>query len=240
MIKHFKFSDIILYEDDNLIVVNKPPFVASLDERTGDGTSLLRMAKRYAEDAQLCHRLDRETSGALVIAKNPEAYRYMSMQFEDRQVVKIYHAVIDGVVRFDNLVVDLPIKVDKSNRVNIDYAEGKPAITYFNTLELFNNFTLVECKPVTGRMHQIRIHLATQNAVITGDVAYRGKLPMLSKYKRGYKYSKLEEEKPMVSRFLLHAARISFVSPDNKTLTIDAPYPKDFEVFLKVVRKFGL
>jgi 23S rRNA pseudouridine955/2504/2580 synthase len=238
--KHIDFKDIILYEDDNLIVVNKPAFLPSLDERNGEGQSLLRMAKRYSDDAQLCHRLDRETSGALVIAKNPETYRDISMKFEGRQVEKTYHAVIDGVVRFDMLKVDLPIKVDKSNRVNIDFKEGKDAITYFNTLELFNHFSLIECKPVTGRMHQIRIHLASQNAVITGDVAYRGRLPLLSKLKRDYKYSKLEAEQPMISRFLLHAARISFISPDDKTITIDAPYPKDFEVFLKVVRRFEL
>jgi 23S rRNA pseudouridine955/2504/2580 synthase len=238
--KHIDFKDIILYEDDNLIVVNKPAFLPSLDERNGEGQSLLRMAKRYSDDAQLCHRLDRETSGALVIAKNPESYRYMSMKFENREVEKTYHAVIDGVVRFEMLKVDLPIKVDKSNRVNIDFKEGKDAITYFNTLELFNHFSLIECKPVTGRMHQIRIHLASQNAVITGDVAYRGRLPLLSKLKKGYKYSKLDEEQPMINRFLLHAARISFISPDDKTITIDAPYPKDFEVFLKVVKRFEL
>lgn len=238
--KHTKFKDIILYEDDNLIVVNKPAFLPSLDERSGEGQSLLRMAKNYWPDAQLCHRLDRETSGALVIAKNNEAYRHMSVLFENRKVEKTYHAVVDGVLRFDNLVVDLPIKVDKSNRVNIDFKEGKPAETHFNTLEFFNHFTLVECKPVTGRMHQIRIHLASQNAVITGDVAYRGTLPMLSKYKRKYSYSKWEEEQPMVKRFLLHAAKISFTTPDGKPLTIEAPYPKDFEVFLKVVKRHSL
>lgn len=238
--KHVKFEDIILYEDDRLIVVNKPAFLPSLDERNGEGQSLLRLAKRYSEDAQLCHRLDRETSGALVIAKDPETYRYVSMKFEGREVEKTYHAVIDGVVRFDMLKVDLPIKVDKSNRVNIDFKEGKDAVTYFNTLELYNNFSLIECKPVTGRMHQIRIHLASQNAVITGDTAYRGKLPYLSKLKKGYKYSKWEEETPMIERFLLHAARISFVGPDDKTITVDAPYPKDFEVFLKVVKRYEL
>lgn len=238
--KHINFKDIILYEDDNLIVVNKPAFLPSLDERSGEGQNLLRMAKAYSEDAQLCHRLDRETSGALVIAKNGEAYRHMSMQFENRKVEKTYHAVVDGVVRFDNLTVDLPIKVDKSNRVNIDFREGKPALTHFNTLEFFNNFSLVECKPVTGRMHQIRIHLASQNAVITGDTAYRGSLPLLSKYKRNYSYSKWELEQPMVKRFLLHAAKISFTTPDGKPLTIEAPYAKDFEVFLKVVKRHNL
>ncbi len=238
--KHINFKDIILYEDDNLIVVNKPAFLPSLDERSGEGQNLLRMAKVYCEDAQLCHRLDRETSGVLVIAKNAEAYRHMSMLFENRKVDKTYHAVVDGVVRFDNLTVDLPIKVDKSNRVNIDMKDGKAALTHFNTLEFFNNFSLLECKPVTGRMHQIRIHLASQNAVITGDTAYRGDLPMLSKYKRNYSFSKLDLEQPIVKRFLLHAAKISFTAPDEKPLTIEAPYAKDFEAFLKIVKRNNL
>lgn len=238
--KHVRFEDIILYEDDDLIVVNKPPFLPSLDERTGEGQSLLRIAKKYCEDAQLCHRLDKETSGALVIAKNNEAYRHMSIKFENRELVKTYHAFVDGVVRFEDVKVDLPIRVDKSNRVNIDPVNGKPAITYFNTLEFFNYFTLIECKPVTGRMHQIRIHLASQNAVITADVAYRGKKPLLSNFKRNYNYPKWEHERPIANRFLLHAAKISFTTPKDKELTIEAPYAKDFNAFLKIVKRNDL
>jgi len=83
-----KFADLILFEDDDIIVVNKPPFISSLDEREGGEVNMLRLAKAYSEDAQICHRLDKETSGALIIAKNPEAYRTVSMQFEKRQVKK--------------------------------------------------------------------------------------------------------------------------------------------------------
>src|ERR1051325_4922334 len=83
-----KFADLILFEDDDIIVVNKPPFVASLDEREGGEINMLRLAKQYTEDAQICHGLDKETSGALIIAKNPGAYRSVSMQFERRKVKK--------------------------------------------------------------------------------------------------------------------------------------------------------
>src|SRR5471030_1453349 len=83
-----KFADLILFEDDDIIVVNKPPFISSLDEREGGEVNMLRLAKGYSEDAQVCHRLDKETSGALIIAKNPEAYRTVSIQFEKRQVKK--------------------------------------------------------------------------------------------------------------------------------------------------------
>ena len=176
-----KFADLILFENDDVIVVNKPPFLSSLDEREGGEVNLLRLAKGYWEDAQICHRLDKETSGALIIAKNPEAYRMVSMQFEKRQVKKVYHAIIDGTHTFDNLLIDLPIlNVGKGN-VTISRQEGKRAETWFQSLKYFKHYTLVECRPVTGRMHQIRIHLATQRASIAGDEMYKGEPVFLSK-----------------------------------------------------------
>ncbi|HQS04851.1 MAG TPA: RNA pseudouridine synthase, partial [Daejeonella sp.] len=104
-----KFEDLILFENNNLIIVNKPAFLSSLDDREGGEINLLRMAKQYSDDAQICHRLDRETSGVLIIAKNPESYRFVSMQFEHRKVNKVYHAVINGTHIFEDLHVDLPI-----------------------------------------------------------------------------------------------------------------------------------
>ncbi len=87
--KYPNFKDLILFENDDYIVVNKPPFIASLDERGAAGeVNILRLAKQYSADAQVCHRLDKETSGAIVIAKNPEAYRNLAMQFERRKVKK--------------------------------------------------------------------------------------------------------------------------------------------------------
>src|SRR6201985_21914 len=95
-----KFADLILFENDDVIVVNKPPFLSSLDEREGGEINLLRLAKSYWDDAQICHRLDKETSGALIIAKNPEAYRTVSMQFEKRQGKKVSHALIERTTLF--------------------------------------------------------------------------------------------------------------------------------------------
>src|SRR5476651_4297 len=124
-----KFQDLLLFENEDIIVVNKPPFISSLDEREGGEINMLRLAKAYSEDAQICHRLDKETSGALIIAKNPEAYRLVSMQFEKRQVKKVYHAIIDGTHVFENLKIDLPIlNVGKGN-VSINKQEGKKAET---------------------------------------------------------------------------------------------------------------
>lgn len=239
-LKYPNFKDLILFENEDYIVINKPPFVASLDERGAAGAgevNILRLAKLYTEDAQICHRLDKETSGAIVIAKNPEAYRNLSIQFEKRKVSKIYHAVVDGQFQFDNLFVDLPILNDGNKNVTIDRQEGKRAETYFNSLKYYKHYTLVECKPVTGRMHQIRIHLATQRAAICGDTMYRGKPVFLSKIKRGYRLTD-EEEQPIMKRFALHAKQITFKGLDGKDILVEAPYPKDFATLLKLLDKF--
>ncbi|HXI00805.1 MAG TPA: RluA family pseudouridine synthase [Sphingobacteriaceae bacterium] len=232
------FRDIILFENQDLIVVNKPPFISTLDEREGGEMNMLRMAKQYSHDAQICHRLDKETSGALIIAKNPDAYRMVSMQFERRKVNKVYHAIINGTHVFENLVVDLPILNVGNKNVAINKSEGKTAITHFNSLKFFKHYTLVECKPVTGRMHQIRIHLASQRASIAGDEMYGGTPVLLSEIKKGYRLGKDKEEQPIMRRFALHAKEVAFKINSVDTLTVEALYPKDFATLIKQLERF--
>lgn len=141
LFKFPKFSDLIVFEDDNLIVINKPPFIASLDEREGGEINILRLAKKYFADAQICHRLDKETSGLLLIAKNPETYRAVSIEFERRRVHKVYHAIIAGTHTFTDLKVELPILNQGSKNVSIDRAKGKAATTIFNSIHYFNHYT---------------------------------------------------------------------------------------------------
>jgi 23S rRNA pseudouridine955/2504/2580 synthase len=233
-----KFTDLILFEDDDIIVVNKPPFISTLDEREGGEINMLRLVKSHLPDAQICHRLDKETSGALIIAKNPEAYRSVSIQFEKRRVKKIYHAVIEGTHVFEDLLIDLPILNTGKGNVSINRQDGKRAETWFKSIRFFKHYTLVECKPVTGRMHQIRIHLATQQAAIAGDEMYRGKPVFLSALKRKYHLGKDQEEMPIMKRFALHAYEVTFKLMNDKDITIHAPYPKDFETLLKLLEKF--
>lgn len=233
-----KFEDLIIHEDENLLVINKPPLIASLDEREGGGPSILRMAKKYHADAQVCHRLDKETSGLMLIAKNPETYRAVSMEFEHRRVQKTYHAIIEGTHVFEDLLVDLPIFNMGNKNVVIDKHKGKPAETYFRSLQHFRNFTLVACRPITGRMHQIRIHLATQHAAIVGDTLYKGKPVYLSQIKRrGFTMGKGQEEQPIMRRFALHARELVFTLNGNQ-YNLKAEYPKDFATLLKHLEKF--
>lgn len=239
LFKHPKFDELIIHEDENLIIINKPPFLASLDEREGGDINVLRLAKKYHPDIQVCHRLDKETSGLLVLAKNPEAYRLVSIEFEKRRVNKIYHAIIHGIHNFDELHVDLPILNQGNKNVSIDRARGKAAETYFRSLKYFRDFTLMECRPITGRMHQIRIHLATQRASIVGDTMYRGRPVYLSEIKkRGFSLGKGQEEQPIMKRFALHAHNLEFTI-DGRGYALEAPYPKDFATFLKLLEKYN-
>ena len=131
--KYPVFTDLILFENDDFIVVNKPPFLATLEDRALNATNLLKLARQYHPDAQACHRLDKETSGALAIAKNPEAYRHLSLQFENREVDKLYHAVVWGVHKFENVEVDRSIEPGKKGKAKLAF-KGKPAQTILNTL----------------------------------------------------------------------------------------------------------
>lgn len=234
------FSDLILFEDTDYIVINKPPYVAALDERTPDrsGMSILRMAKAYTDDAQLAHRLDKETSGALAIARHPEAYRHLAMQFEHREVAKRYHAVTNGVHNFEDISVYLPIAPSRDGTyVKIDREKGKVAETIFNTLRAYRNTTLVECMPITGRMHQIRVHLQCLKAPIVSDATYGGKPVYLSQIKRDFNLKMDTDEQPLIQRVALHAHSLTFTQLNGEPLTVEAPYPKDFGALVKQLEK---
>ncbi|HEX8545731.1 MAG TPA: RluA family pseudouridine synthase [Cytophagaceae bacterium] len=236
--KKVNFKDIIVFEDKDFMLVNKPPHVSSLDDRN-DPVNINKLAKEYNADAQVCHRLDKETSGILAIAKNPEAYRHLNIQFEKREVVKVYHAVSAGVHNFKDDIVDLPILALKNGIVKIDSKEGKDAATIFNTLKAYNKYTLIECRPVTGRMHQIRIHLAMLKAPIICDNKYGGVEIYLSQLKKKYNLKMETEEKPLIQRVALHARSLLFHSLDGQEMIVEAPYPKDFEVLVKQLEKYG-
>jgi 23S rRNA pseudouridine955/2504/2580 synthase len=228
-------KDLTLFEDTDYLVVNKPPSLATLEDRASD-INLLKMARVEYPDATVGHRLDKETSGVLVIAKNPEAYRWISMQFENRLVTKVYHAVVDGKHDFKQKTVDVPIDKTSDGHVRIS-SKGKPSVTVFNTLKIFKKHTWVEALPVTGRMHQIRIHLSFLKAPIAGDLDYGGQPALLSSIKPGFKSSKDEEELPLIKRFALHAFQLKFQRLDNSIIDVEAPYPKDFKALLNQLSK---
>ncbi|MFT2007425.1 RluA family pseudouridine synthase [Pontibacter sp. 13R65] len=236
--KYPVFKDLIIHEDEDFVVVNKPPFLATLEDRTPNTTNLLKIARQYNPDLQACHRLDKDTSGCLVLAKNPEAYRHLSMQFEAREVYKVYHAVVWGQHKFEDQLVSRNIMPSAKGVAKLA-PQGKPADTYFTTIENFSRHTLVECVPVTGRLHQIRVHLAYLKAPIVQDELYGGEPLYLSSLKRKFNLKQQTEEQPLIKRFALHSFNIGFTLLNDEKIKIEAPYPKDFAVLVKQLQAYS-
>ena len=235
MAKRIRFTDLVIWEDDDFVLINKPPFISTLEDRN-DPFNILSLARDAYPLAQVGHRLDKETSGVLAIAKNAEAYRHLSVQFEDRKVKKVYHALVDGTHDFKDLVITEPILKLSNGMVRID-RKGKDAETVFNTMHAYRQHTLVRCEPITGRMHQIRIHLAHRDASISGDPLYGGKPFYLSAIKRNYSLGKWQEEQPLIKRLALHAFYLSFEDMTGKVVQVEAGYPKDFRVLIQQLDK---
>lgn len=228
------FEDWILFEDDDFMVINKPSGIATLADRQEDnGQSIIELARAYHPDASPVHRLDKETTGCLAIAKSQEAYRHLAIQFERRDTQKIYHAVVDGLHDFEDVSVYLPIKTTRSGKVSIDKMEGKPAETIFKSIKAFRNHTLVGAMPITGRMHQIRVHLAVLKAPIVMDGLYGGKMLYLSQIKRKFNLKKGTEEEPLIKRVALHAHKLRYTLRNGTWHETIADYPKDFKALVR-------
>lgn len=241
-LKFPKMSEIVLYQDEHLLALNKPAGMPSLKDRNNpEQTDLLAHIRRLHPEAQLCHRLDKATSGVLLAALNPETYRKIALQFQEREIKKQYYTLVAGRHLLKNVQVDAPVSLQRNGLVRIDPIHGKSATTIFNSVEYFSDYTLLCCEPVTGRQHQIRVHLAYLQCPIIGDKDYGGKDVFLSKLKKKYHLDKnSEKEQPINHHFLLHAGAITFKHPKNENLlTCQAPFPKHFEAVLKTLRKYN-
>ena len=228
----------IVYDDENYTIINKPPHLSTLEDRN-DSANVLSLFRALNKNYQVCHRLDKETSGALLLAKNDEAYKVAALQFQERTVEKVYHALVKG--RFTNEViqVDVPLRTSGSGKVLCDRRAGKEAVTLFRAKQFFKDYTLVEAKPVTGRTHQIRVHLAYLNFPICGDVLYGGEPIFLSSIKRGFKPKKNAEEKPLFGRVGLHSYGIKLTDVNKNFISKKCIYPKDMSVIVEKLDKFN-
>ena len=236
--KRITFPDLIVYEDDSILLVNKPEGMASLDDKSEE--NLHFMARQYDPELQLAHRLDKNTSGILLMARHPEAYRALALQFQNREVKKEYLALANGIHHFEGHQVSLPLLVTTNKKVLISKSDGKRAETTFDTEHAYRHCTLLRCQPITGRMHQIRVHLSAINAPIVGDELYGGTDLYLSNIKRKYNPSGRKfEERPINHGFLLHAQRLTFAHPGSgEKVTFEAPLSKHFATTLKVLDRW--
>ena len=154
----------IIYEDEDIIIVNKPAQMLTIPDRHDPAIpSILGNLRRTHPQIFTVHRIDRETSGILVFAKNESAHRHLSMQFENRETKKIYAALVEGIMPDDSGRIDKPIAPHPTLPGRMTVArKGKESITDFEVLERFKNFTLVNADIKTGRTHQIRVHFQSQ------------------------------------------------------------------------------
>jgi RluA family pseudouridine synthase len=210
----------VLHRGAGFAAVAKPPGLAVAAERNkGSETPLLdAIARALAVDkVMVVHRLDRETSGVLLVATEAEAHRALSIAFQKRQVEKTYLALVRGAPHESEGEVDAPLEPDpgRAGKMRVARAgDGKRALTRWSVRARFRGFTLLEVRPETGRMHQIRVHLQRAGLPLAVDPAYGGAAGIfLSELKRGYKPSRDREEPPVIGRVTLHAERLSFADP---------------------------
>ncbi len=229
----------LLHVDEAIAVVDKPAGLLTVPGRGPDPSLLdeLRAAPRFAggEPLRVAHRLDRETSGVVVFARTADAQRALSEQFAAGRVEKVYLALVTGYVADDG-EIDIPIASTRSERMRAARpGGGKDSVTRYRVLERLPGNTLLECRPTTGRTHQIRVHLAEIGHPLSVDPLYGGGSSiLLSQYKSGYVPSGRKEERPLIDRLTLHAAAISFDHPGTgQRVRYESPLPKDFAVALK-------
>ncbi len=239
----------VLFEDDALIAFDKPAdLLLTPDRRDPTVESLQELVRdRLGPEAALVHRLEPETSGLVLYAKTKAALDFLSGQFQSKTVVKIHEALTVGIPGQDEFTVDLVIKEDEGRpgRMCVVKKHGQASRTGFTVREKFPlpagrpGFAHVECRPVTSRPHQVRLHLAENGTPVLNDTLYGDGTPLLlSGLKRGYK-GRLDE-RPLIARLALHAGALTFTHPLSRTpQTLMAPRPKDFEVALKYLRKFA-
>lgn len=233
----------IIYQDDDILIVNKPSGTLTIPDRF-DLTipSIRTIAENQFEKIFIVHRLDRDTSGILLLAKNADAHRDLSLQFENLSAKRIYHAVTEQVIHQDSLKIDLPLMPDPRHQGRtIPSARGKESLSIVNVKQRFKHSTLVEVDLVTGRHHQIRVHLSAVGYPLLVDELYgNNKDFFLSSIKRKFNLKKNDTENPIISRVSMHAYSLTFVHPVTKEeMTFTAEYPKDFSVLLKILNKYA-
>jgi RluA family pseudouridine synthase len=209
-------ADLVLWEDEALVVINKPAGLLSLPDGYDPAKPHLRsVLEPELGRLWIVHRLDRETSGLVLLARSPEAHREMNLQFDRGEVDKSYRAVVYGQPGWFSLRLELPLRIDgdRRHRTVPDVQRGKPARTDFRSLALRSGYTWVEAQLRTGRTHQIRSHAATLGHPLLCDWLYA----------RG-----LDVDHPSLNRVGLHALQLGLKHPYlGKKLSFVAPYPPD-------------
>lgn len=211
----------ILYEDEHLLVVDKPAGLPVLpDGWKTDAPYLTKLLEEKYGKIFIIHRLDKITSGVLVFARDPESHRVLNIQFEKHETQKVYHALVEGSLKWEEQVTRFPLRVNvgHKHRTVVDARNGKPSETRFKVLKRYRAAAWVEASPLTGRTHQIRVHASALGHPLLGDTLYGAK------------------ESNIIARPALHAYSLTFTHPSTKErMSFMAEHPQDFATALKLL-----
>ena len=246
--------DVLWYSED-YAAVSKPAGLATIPGRGETDCVLERLGVQLAlptagtADPRLrvVHRLDKETSGVLIFAKNLDAQRHLSHRFQNNEVEKEYLALVYGRPAEPSGQIDNPIARHPTDPLRMAVVKhgGRPARTLWTAEQSFRDYTLLRVFPKTGKTHQIRVHLKHIGLPLAIDPVYNAVTPgktaglMLSSFKRSYRPASGQEERPLIDRLTLHAERLKFRERSGAMVMIEAPLPKDFRAMLNMLRKYG-
>lgn len=236
-----KISDLIVYESTDLIALNKPSGLLSIPDREGKDISLKKLLQEKYGQIFTIHRLDKGTSGILVFAKNEQAHKHLSKQFEERQTEKIYLGLVIGTLLNKKGSIDSPIAEHPAKKgIMVINHKGKEALTDYEVLVDFRIYSWLQFQIHTGRTHQIRVHMQDIGHSIVCDALYGdGKPVLVSSLKKKFNLSKNElEERPILNRLALHAWQLKLISLEGKKIELEAPLPKDLRAVLQQLSKW--
>jgi 23S rRNA pseudouridine1911/1915/1917 synthase len=233
-------EELIISVSGDIIAVNKPSGLLTIPDRAGKEISLRQLLQQKYDPVFTVHRLDRDTSGIVVFARNEEMHRHISQQFEKRETKKIYNGLVLGTPSQTSGIINEPIAEHPSKRGMMTiYRKGKESITEYEVLENFRFYSWMQFRILTGRTHQIRVHMKfIGHPIVCDDLYGDGKPILMSQLKNNYKLSKSEEEeRPLLNRLALHASQLSFKGINGEEYNLEAPLPKDFRATLNQLKK---
>jgi 23S rRNA pseudouridine1911/1915/1917 synthase len=251
-LKPYEFNLDIVYEDKDLIVLNKPSGIVMHPGAGNFDNTIVNALMNYSKNSfsniggelrpGIVHRIDKNTSGLVVIAKNNQTHEHLSNQFNQHTIQRVYQLLIWGKIRPSKGKIETFITRSSKNRqmMEVSNSKGKKAITNYKTLEIFENeniptFSLLECQLETGRTHQIRVHMNYLGNSIVGDDKYKKKFKKLKDIERS-----LEKILTKLNRQFLHAKTLGFIHPrKNKQMIFNSILPNELEKILKTLRNMG-
>lgn len=231
----------IVFEDDHLLVVNKPAGLVVHPARRNYSGTLINALLYHCRDyrppikPRIIHRIDKETSGILVVPKTIETYRVLQRQFKTHRIERVYHGITTGIPHPRASEINAPIRDGAAGQPRFVSSSGKSAFTSYRTIKIFNHFALVEFRLKTGRTHQIRVHTAHKGFPILGDSKYGNRHPI----PEGMSLDRRETLLTHVNRHMLHAMVLGFVHPaTGKSITFSQEPPEDMSAVLAYLDRY--